>query len=294
MVKSIGGDFLRLQNKITVVLGEGPLFNYCVKELSKKFENVYCLNNSGNKNRNVKKTNLIKIKKFQKIDFLFSIMNKNIIKNEILDKTSYAINFHDAPLPKYAGLNSSTFGILNDEKNWGCTWHIMDEKLDKGDILFQKKFKIGPDNTAYDIDVQSQFHGHLLFQKIIKNLDKLNKFRKKQNTKEYSYYGKKQFNLIPNRGIVKLSYNFQKIYKIYRALKLSKEKTNLLFSPKIEIRDKIFILKQINLRNFDIKKKNQSVNLHKFKIKNKKFVIKKNGNYYQFFLGKKLNIKKQK
>ena len=181
MVKSIGGDFLRLQNKITVVLGEGPLFNYCVKELSKKFENVYCLNDSRNKNRNVKKTNLIKIEKFQKIDFLFSIMNKNIIKNEILDTTSYAINFPDAPLPKYAGLNSSTFGILNDEKNWGCTWHIMDEKLDKGDILFQKKFKIGPDNTAYDIDVQSQFHGHLLFQKIIKNLDKLNKFRKKQN-----------------------------------------------------------------------------------------------------------------
>ena len=87
MVKSIGGDFLRLQNKITVVLGEGPLFNYCVKELSKKFENVYCLNDSRNKNRNVKKTNLIKIEKFQKIDFLFSIMNKNIIKNEILDKT---------------------------------------------------------------------------------------------------------------------------------------------------------------------------------------------------------------
>ena len=39
----------------------------------------------------------------------------------------------------------------------------MNKKLDQGDILFQKKFKISSDNTAYDVDVQSQFYGHVLF-----------------------------------------------------------------------------------------------------------------------------------
>ena len=170
---------------------------------------------------------------------------------------------------------------------------MMNEKLDKGDILFQKKFKISSNNTAYDIDVQSQFHGHVLFQKIIKNLHKLDKFRKKQNVKEYSYYGKKQFNLIPNKGVIKLRYDFNKIYKIYRALKLSKEKTNLLFCPKIKIRSKIFILKEINRIKINSKKK-KFTNLVNFKIKNKRFIIKKNGYYFLFFLGKKLSIKKIK
>ena len=291
MARSTGGNFLRLQDKIVVVLGEGPLFNHCVKELLKKFKNIYCLTNIKNKPKYTKRINSFKIKKFKKIDFLFSIMNKRIIDYQILNKTLHAINFHDAPLPKYAGLYSSTFGILNNEKNWGCTWHMMNQKLDQGDILFQKKFKISSDNTAYDVDVQSQFYGYVLFQKIIKNLSKINKFKKKQNAKEFTYFGKKEFNLIPNQGVIKLSHDFKKIYKIYRALKLSKEKTNLLFSPKIKIGNKIFLLKEMNILN--IKGKKKEVNsLKNFKIKNKNFMIKNNGNYYQFFLGKKFNIKK--
>ena len=42
MIKSIGENCLRMQDKIVVVFGEGPLFNYCVKELLKKFKNIYC------------------------------------------------------------------------------------------------------------------------------------------------------------------------------------------------------------------------------------------------------------
>ena len=168
----------------------------------------------------------------------------------------------------------------------------MDKKLDQGDILFQKKFKISSDNTAYDVDVQSQFYGHVLFQKIIKNLSKINKFRKKQNMKQFTYFGKKEFNLIPNKGVIQLSNNFKEMYKIFRALKLSKEKTNLLFSPKIKIRNKIFFLKEVNMLNIE-RKKNEINNLKIFKVKNKNFIIKNNGNYYQFLLGKILSIKKR-
>ena len=279
---------MKLQDKIIVVLGEGPLFSFCVKELLKKFKNIYCLTNINNKLKYTKKINFTKIKRLKKIDYLFSIMNKKIINHQILSKTSNAINFHDAPLPRYAGLYSSTFGILNNEKIWGCTWHLMNKKLDQGDILFQKKFKISPDNTAYDVDVQSQFYGHVLFQKIIKNLHKINKYKKKQNLKKFTYFGKKEFNLIPNKGYIKMSNNFKEIYKIYRALKLSKEKTNLLFSPKIKIKNKTFFLKGMTiLNNMRRKKKNTNI-LKILKSKNKNLIIKNKSNYYEFLLSKHL------
>ncbi|MGK0498673.1 MAG: methionyl-tRNA formyltransferase [Oceanicoccus sp.] len=40
-------------------------------------------------------------------DYLFSITNLKILPDALLAKAkSYAINFHDGPLPRYAGLNA--------------------------------------------------------------------------------------------------------------------------------------------------------------------------------------------
>lgn len=62
MAKSIGKKYLKLQDKIIIVLGEGPLFSFCVKELLKKFKNIYCLTNINNKLKYTKKINFTKIK----------------------------------------------------------------------------------------------------------------------------------------------------------------------------------------------------------------------------------------
>ena len=60
---------MKLQDKIIVVLGEGPLFSFCVKELLKKFKNIYCLTNINNKLKYTKKINFTKIKRLKKIDY---------------------------------------------------------------------------------------------------------------------------------------------------------------------------------------------------------------------------------
>ena len=51
-------------------------------------------------------------------------------------------NFHDGPLPRYAGLFSSSWAIVNNEKTHGVTWHKITKKIDAGDIVASKKFKI--------------------------------------------------------------------------------------------------------------------------------------------------------
>ena len=66
------------------------------------------------------------------------ILSKNIIKkfkNKI-------INIHPSLLPKYKGLNTHERVIKNKEKFSGCTVHFVNEKIDSGKIILQKKVKI--------------------------------------------------------------------------------------------------------------------------------------------------------
>ena len=77
------------------------------------------------------------------IKFIFlagfmKILSKNFIrifKNKI-------INIHPSLLPKYKGLNTHKRAIKNREKFSGCTVHFVNEKLDSGKIILQKKVKI--------------------------------------------------------------------------------------------------------------------------------------------------------
>lgn len=52
------------------------------------------------------------------------------------------INCHPSLLPKYRGPNPYMRVIMNGESETGVTFHLMDENLDSGPILLQKKIKI--------------------------------------------------------------------------------------------------------------------------------------------------------
>lgn len=52
------------------------------------------------------------------------------------------INCHPSLLPKYRGPNPYIRVIMNGEKETGITFHLMDENLDTGPILMQKKINI--------------------------------------------------------------------------------------------------------------------------------------------------------
>ena len=52
------------------------------------------------------------------------------------------LNIHPSLLPKYKGLNTHNRAIQNKDKYSGATVHIVNEKLDSGKIILQKKIKI--------------------------------------------------------------------------------------------------------------------------------------------------------
>ena len=48
-------------------------------------------------------------------DVLFSIANLRILPDAVLEQAKVRINFHDGPLPGYAGLNVTSWAILAGE-----------------------------------------------------------------------------------------------------------------------------------------------------------------------------------
>ncbi|MEY3404170.1 MAG: hypothetical protein RLZZ86_3792, partial [Cyanobacteriota bacterium] len=88
-------------------------------------------------------------------DYLFSINNVQwIIPNNVITRAKKAtINYHDAPLPKYAGLYATSWALLNGETEHAVTWHQVVPKIDAGPIFKQKIVPIRPDDTAFTLNI---------------------------------------------------------------------------------------------------------------------------------------------
>jgi len=81
-------------------------------------------------------------------DLLLCHSYSMILRQEILETVQYnAINVHTALLPKNRGPNPVQWAIIRGERETGVTIHYMDEGLDSGDIIAQKKVSIRPDDT---------------------------------------------------------------------------------------------------------------------------------------------------
>jgi len=124
-------------------------------------------------------------------DYLFSIANLSIIPTRILALPRLgAINFHDGPLPRYAGLHATTWAILNQETSHGVTWHEMREVVDTGAILQQCSFPLAPDETAFTLNRKCFKAGIDSFEELVKGLGDGTLRAVPQNPSERTYFAK--------------------------------------------------------------------------------------------------------
>lgn len=61
------------------------------------------------------------------------------------------INLHSSLLPKYRGAAPINWAIINGEKETGVTTILIQQKVDTGDIVLQKKVPLGDDETAGEL-----------------------------------------------------------------------------------------------------------------------------------------------
>jgi methionyl-tRNA formyltransferase len=130
-------------------------------------------------------------------DLLISVYNHDRLGGDFLAHFRHAINFHDAPLPRYAGLNAVSWALLAGETEHGVTWHTVSPAFDAGDIVLQETFRIEPEWIALNLAMKSVDVGCHLLTRILDQLvqDSFSSF--KQDLSQRTYFGRK---LVPYGG----------------------------------------------------------------------------------------------
>jgi len=78
--------------------------------------------------------------KKRKYDIIISYISPWIIPKKILEETKkWNINFHPGP-PEFPGIGCFNFAIYKSVEKFGATAHIMNERVDTGNIIGVKRF----------------------------------------------------------------------------------------------------------------------------------------------------------
>ncbi len=104
-------------------------------------------------------------------DYLFSVANLRMLPVDVLRRAGkLAINFHDALLPRYAGLNATCWALMGGEALHGITWHEMTERADAGRVVRQVSFEVSPQETALSLNAKCYEAGLASFTQIAGDL----------------------------------------------------------------------------------------------------------------------------
>jgi len=92
----------------------------------------------------VNSANSLKLIERYNPDLLISVASNQIFKRSLIEiGTKGCLNLHTALLPKYRGLMPTFWAMKNNEKYSGVSVFFVDEGIDSGPILVQKKVEIG-------------------------------------------------------------------------------------------------------------------------------------------------------
>lgn len=163
----------------------------------------------------------------QSVDYLFSIVNGKILTSDDLKIARYAsINYHDSLLPKYAGVNATTWSILNGETSHGITWHVINEGIDEGDIVYQGQFPISSNETALTLNLRCFEEAVKGFAELIHKIETSSLVGHKQQKEGRSYYGINQ--VLPDMGFINWkTADANSILRFYRALSFGNYSNNV-------------------------------------------------------------------
>ncbi len=123
-------------------------------------------------------------------DYFFSITNLSMIPADVLALAKRGnINFHDGPLPRYAGLYVTAWALMNRESNHGVSWHVMTDGVDEGDILEQSLFDLRGDETSYQLNTRCYEVGMESFASLVDKLAAGTTAPQAQDMSQRSYFG---------------------------------------------------------------------------------------------------------
>ena len=97
------------------------------------------------------------------------------------------INFHSSLLPRHCGMHPGFFTIWYGDRESGMTIHLMDNGLDTGDIIYQSKVPVYPDDSIASLYDRIWDSTEALIPKLLDNIERGILPRKPQDMSRYFY-----------------------------------------------------------------------------------------------------------
>ena len=170
---------------------------------------------------------------------------------------SIFINIHYALFPKYRGVHSIVWAIMNGESSVGVTVHLMDEGLDSGPIIWQESIEI-LDKTSWELMLDCDQIVTSCIDRVLEDYIGGSNLAIPQNELEAFYVGKR------NRKDCQINWDTWDVITFERALKALVAPYPLPFFE--------FLGKRFEIANAEIIKKNYiEINGHVLQI-SKNFV----------------------
>jgi len=106
------------------------------------------------------------------IDVVLSISPPQLFGKELLNlPNKFCLNAHGTLLPRHRGVFGSWWMLFEGDKEIGTTIHTMVEKLDAGEIVWQKEILMPVEATQYAIAYHTK---KIMSEGLVDTLDKLN------------------------------------------------------------------------------------------------------------------------
>lgn len=149
-------------------------------------------------------------------DVLLSVGNLRILPDEMVASTKVSINFHDGPLPRFAGLHTPMWALLAGETDYAVTWHVVEGGVDEGDILASQAFEIGPDETTQSMNMKCFAAAGGAFDAVLAQLT-AGTLERVPQVGEGQYFGRYD-RPVPAGAIVPHTMTAEQIQRLVRAL----------------------------------------------------------------------------
>lgn len=159
-----------------------------------------------------KEESIKKIKEFNP-DLILVVAYGQILSKDILNISWMGcVNIHASLLPKYRGASPINWTIINGEEETGITFIFMNEKVDAGDIIYQQKITIFPDETYGELNKRLSNLSAGIINKLLKEI-KNGKIKRIPQEKQLATYTKK---MSKEDGEIIWSNKGEKIYNLIR------------------------------------------------------------------------------
>jgi len=192
-------------------------------------------------------------KVLEKVDLAITGGFPIILKEELINKPKYGfINCHAGILPNYRGGSPLNWQIINNESQFGITVTKINSKIDRGNIIGEKKFKLKAHYDINDLHRVANNNFPKLVEESINKILKGNK-GKKQNEAKSKYYSQRT---IENSKIILKEISFKNLKLMVRALQSPYPNVFFKYANKMISINNLFLSNLYLLPGEIIKKKN--------------------------------------